>query len=356
MEEEEIAAVLLLLEERTRQRFIYDVEVTTFTYFLENAPDNQFTHFFRVDRNTFQYVLSFYQPVFERSLMRPGEGAFWLDLHNRRSRLGSRKLCATRSLAFFFRSMTEHIATFDGAVSCGMSRASASRHFDFALNIMMVLTRRIPECVIDLPKDDDSAQILADRASEYVGRYNSFIGMIDGTVMDCERPGDNVWQRHMYNGMDSKHAIKNCFVFLFDGTVACCALNFAGTCHDAKLCRFIDLDKRCEHLNAKFVFAGDCAFPSQRRVLRALAESERVTLSRDEFRIFESVSTFYSRLRLSAEWGVGGLLKCWGALVYKMPADDPEKRKLLWLVGVSLWNLRVRRMGVSQILNVYSRD
>lgn len=130
-------------------------------------------------------------------------------------------------------------------------------------------------------------------------------------------------------------------------------MNGIGSWHDARVDVLLDIDHRLQHLDEQFVVAVDTGFASSKRKIRVLNEVELSKLSLGDQARARTAGEYLTRLRIAAEWGIGGLHKAWHILVLRGYADDPTHRAVYSEVCVRLHNLRCRVMGICQIRNVF---
>jgi len=69
----------------------------------------------------------------------------------------------------------------------------------------------------------------------------------------------------------------------------------------------------------------------------------------------QAMSNAITSIRQAAEWGMGSALKCYRLLMLPLPWN-PKKRAVRLENIYRLYNLRVRRTGISQIRSVFMME
>lgn len=106
----------------------------------------------------------------------------------------------------------------------------------------------------------------------------------------------------------------------------------------------------------KMGIVSDTAFPCgeelQGRIVSPLKENELELYPEEEQFAAQAVSNAITSIRQAAEWGMGAVEKPFRRLTMPLPYD-PHKRGLRISNIFHLYNLRVRKSGISQIRSVF---
>ena len=212
---------------------------------------------------------------------------------------------------------------------------------------------------VQFPRSATAAEALAQvaerRHSAIASDGNRLIGLVDGKAFASERAGDEELQELRYSGEECQRTVA--CIFLFDGTIAAAHCNYLGTAvHDSTICRQLDLEARMRHLDSNFVVAGDSAFSAGGRMVQVLSRPELDELPDGQWEHAASLNYHLARLRVSAGWGLGCLVKAWRALLVPTASNDTIGPGLVAELCFRLHNLRARLLHRRQITPVYCAD
>ena len=102
---------------------------------------------------------------------------------------------------------------------------------------------------------------------------------------------------------------------------------------------------------------GDSAFtriPGRFEWPRKASEQLPQDPARAEFQ--KNLEEFCGKVQLSSEWGIKGIKRTWRKLSEKLPSDDGNFRKGLWLATLRLNNFQVHTMQKGQMTTVFLTD
>ena len=313
------------------------------------STDESFTKLFRFDLETFDLLLHQFGPAYNKIPMSSA------SLKPRSLR---RFFDAGDVLRMILRRLAANVDFDTLALLSGGVPETVGRSVQHGFHVLLAVLEKWTPARVSFPASNEACEELARKCVVYcANRGNvmegSFIGFLDGSIRPRERPGDDAWQEENCNGKSKKHAMKVLLIQLFDGCYANSAVNFVGTAHDAKIFRSLKLPSLMSHLSSKFVLAGDTAFASSPRIVRPLSSTELSQFSLEECSIIEAASSVLASVRIGGEWCIGGLLQLWALLKAPVPADDLVSGAIRWQLGIQLFNVRVRKMGVGQTHAVY---
>ena len=173
-----------------------------------------------------------------------------------------------------------------------------------------------------------------------------FINFEKSSVLRCVKPG---WL----------HAVKvtGVLCYGFDGTLIWGRHNYPGSWNDGEMSRRLQ-DRLCDPLFTleEGKCATDSAFPVsaglQGKIITPLKDGDLERAS-PECRVgLQAMSNAITSIRQAAEWGMGSAQKCYRILMLPLPWNSTTRARRLTNI-YRLYNLRVRRTGISQIRSVF---
>ncbi|KAF4137475.1 DDE superfamily endonuclease [Phytophthora infestans] len=190
----------------------------------------------------------------------------------------------------------------DLAVMFGRSPSALCLIFRFMVDLIYTKCSKLLalECgILSLSRCGAYAAAVVARGSP----IDRCIGFIDGTVRGIARPVRN--QRQCYNGHKRKHALKYQGVMAPDGLFIDFYGPVLGRRHDVYLLRVSEFLQRLVSVHGEsYCLYGDPAYPN-RPTLQVGFKGSR--LSRDQ----EAFNGAMSAVRVSVEWGFGGITRLW---------------------------------------------
>ena len=134
-------------------------------------------------------------------------------------------------------------------------------------------------------------------------------------------------------------------------------INAPGSWHDARIARPIYTKLR-DHTPDTYYLIADTAFPRgtnsiQGKIKASPKQGARLPQGARERQAFLAFNRELLSYRQTAEWGMRQLQGGFGRLRMPLDANDLEGRKTLLEVCIRLMQVRVRRVGISEIRNVY---
>jgi hypothetical protein len=200
-------------------------ETTPWKRLMESGTSRTFINLIGFDRETFDYLLSFFGPVYNSRS--PYEYASSADP-------ARRHLDAAGCLALI---LFWYSTTADDAVLClifGTTPAVTALYRDFGLKILAEILPLVPEAKIAFPNPGEYESIAAVIAL-YEPMVKNVIGFLDGCNLKLVDLEDKMRQNGYYNGWEETVWVSNLFVFLPSGVICFAALNYPGSWHDAKV-------------------------------------------------------------------------------------------------------------------------
>ena len=251
--------------------------------------------------------------------------------------------------------------------------ATTSRYINFSLEILLLTLRKVKDAEIRWPKGDEFeelSQIAQTRHPLLTGAF----GTIDGVNLPVQVSAEQEIENATYNGWLHAHFVSCVLAFstsgasltrlatsmanvLFAGNIIACRLNAPGSWHDSRIAQQIYAKLRDKTPEGYYLVA-DSAFPKGHDQIRGRIHApikEGTRLPADPIQRAEALA--FNRqllsLRQAAEWGNGMLQRVFGRLRVPLPIRYTRYRAILLELCFRLFNLRTRRVGLSQIRTVY---
>jgi len=141
------------------------------------------------------------------------------------------------------------------------------------------------------------------------------------------------------------------------GEIIYACLNAPGSWHDSRVARPL-YDMLAEELPVGYYLVSDTAFPQGAsrcpgKIRTPLHAGQNLPDDPGELSQVLAFNRQLVSLRQSAEWGMRALQGAFGRLRVPLPIEDIPFRQDLLEICVRLHNVRVRCVGINQILNVY---
>lgn len=182
-------------------------------------------------------------------------------------------------------------------------------------------------------------------------------GSIDGLNLPVETSDDPELENMTYNGWLHGHFCSSVFAFSATGVIIACALNAPGSWHDSRIAQRI-YDRLLDDTPDGYYLVADTAFPRgpasiQGRIQAPLKQDSRLPEDPEELNNLLRFNRQLLTYRQTAEWGMRTIQGSFGRLRLPLPIAKTQKRRELLETCARLFNLRTRRVGISQIKNTY---
>jgi hypothetical protein len=174
---------------------------------------------------------------------------------------------------------------------------------------------------------------------------------MDGLKLMLECAGDDVVQNRFYNGWTCDHYVGAVIVFCPDGTIPMCCYNVPGTVHDSNIAAIGNIyDKLGTIYN---LTGGKCTVDSAfaRNTYPFLIKSRKPSpdMTLDDIEVARDATS----MRQSSEWGMRAFQSSFPRIKDRITIEYRGQRKLMMKLMIHLYNLRTRKVGINEILNVY---
>lgn len=174
---------------------------------------------------------------------------------------------------------------------------------------------------------------------------------MDGLKLMLECAGDGVVQNRFYNGWTCDHYVGAVLVFCPDGTIPMCCYNVPGTVHDSNIAIIGNIYNKLEEIynstGGKCTVDSAFARTSYPFLIKSCNPQPDMTLNEIE------VAKDATSMRQSSEWGMRAFQASFPRIKDRITIEYRGQRKLMMKLMVHLYNLRTRKVGINQILNVY---
>lgn len=305
------------------------------------------------DYNAFQFMLGIFTPYFEKYTPWSENGEFRArNCHEKRGRkrIINAAACLGLVLAWFRFRGGEY--TLQGWF--GFTGGHANIWLRFGRRMLLKALLNVPEALVRFP-DDYQIKVYQEAIAMRHRSLTDVYCTMDGLKLRFQQGHGLTEQSMFYNGWLHGHFVTNLFVFGADGKIINAVINVPGSVHDSTLAVWGGTYRKLKSVYQRTggICCVDSAFASQRvdYLLRSAQDNSSARDVRERARMDEATS-----LRQAAEWGMraiqGSMPRLKDALKYE---NNGERRRILKLVPL-LYNLRLARVGLNQIANVYVKN
>ena len=270
--------------------------------------------------------------------------------------------CSALSL-FYVTTLTQLKVT---CLLFGVSPSTLSRYLNIGMVALNAALQTIPAAAVVWPsaeKQEEFTGLIRTRYPRLQPGFQPF-GFVDGLNLPVRESSDYFEQNANYNGWLAGCYVSSIFVYGPDGTVIWARCNMPGSWHDAHCARglFEAILETPGFVRDGMCIVGDTAFPRTAEMRGHIVtpkrqdEMDRLFLdgaTEQELVALKVAHNDATTVRQAAEWGMRQLQSGFARLRLPLPLK-PESRRLILDTCVLLHNLRVRKVGLSQIRTVYS--
>ncbi len=169
------------------------------------------------------------------------------------------------------------------------------------------------------------------------------------SYLECA--GDEDKQKKYYSDWTCDHYVSAVLVFCPDRTIPICCYNVPGMVHDSEIAL---IGKVYEKLDTIYRATGGCctvnsAFAKNNYPFLIKSKKPTVDMTPHEIRIAIGATSMCQ----SAEWGMHAFQASFPRVKDRIAFEYKGQRKMMVKLMLLLFNLRARRIGINQILNVY---
>ncbi|RDX41858.1 hypothetical protein OH76DRAFT_1458999 [Lentinus brumalis] len=273
-------------------------------------------------------------------------------------RLGRRSLDAEGALGLVLHWLSSSMRETSLQQIFAVTPATANRYLRTAVTVLLETVNRMPEAAISWPTSVLEFQALSDLITGLQPLLTGAFGAVDGLRVPVQVSSDEEIENATYSGWHHDHFINNVLTFSPEGVLIHAVLNAPGSWHDAKVAHDL-YDLLLDGATPPgFYLVADTAFPRstpaiRARIRTAVKSSDKLPTDPAERRKVAAVSRQLLSYRQSAEWGMRQLQGAFGRMRVPLPIDKADMRYSLLLLIMRMHQIRVRKVGISEIRNVY---
>ena len=232
----------------------------------------------------------------------------------------------------------------------GMTQTGTSNYLTFCTHILVRVLQGMNEARIMRPNEDLVQQYKDSVQTRHPSLENVWCTM-DGLKLMIECSSNDDEQNRFYNGWTCDHYVSAVLVFCPDGTIPICCYNVPGTIHDSNIAT---IGRIYEKLGDVYNQTGgrctvDSAFARNSYPFLVKSCKPTVDMSIDEICIAKEATS----MRQSSEWGMRAFQSSFPRIKDRIALEYRGQQKLTMKLLILLYNLRARKVGINQILNVY---
>ncbi|PPQ64806.1 hypothetical protein CVT26_002638 [Gymnopilus dilepis] len=235
--------------------------------------------------------------------------------------------------------------------------STVSRYINFALTILLSVLRRMPESEVRWPigcEFQEYNDLVVERHPLLTGAF----GTMDGLNLPVQESSNEEIENATYNGWLHAHMVSSVIAFGSTGEIIACHLNAPGSWHDARIARPI-YERLRNQTPAGYYLVTDTAFPQGTadiqgiKIKAPMKSGARLPHNRQAREQLMDMNNQLLSFRQTAEWGMRALQGSFGRLRVPLDINKNTQRGDLLETVVRLYQLRVRKVGINQIRNVY---
>lgn len=232
----------------------------------------------------------------------------------------------------------------------GMTQSSTSEYLSFCTHLLIVVLQQIDGARVRRPTDEE-IHSFKDAVKSRHPRLDGVWCTMDGLKLMLECASTEDEQNRYYNGWTCDHYIGAVLVFCPNGMIPICCYNVPGTVHDSSIAVVGNVYKKLEEVYNRSggICVCDSAFSRSNYPFIIKSGKPTVEMNINELNILEEATS----MRQSAEWGMRAFQCSFPRVKDRIPFEYKGQRKLMMKLLILLYNLRTKKVGINQILNVY---
>jgi len=313
----------------------------------ESRSDQALITMTGLDFHTFHFLLHKFKPLYDNLSPHSKDG---LIVALRKDTGRPRLMTSIDALGLVLTWTRTRGSTMVLQIIFGMTQSSVSEYLTFCTHILIHVLQGIPDSKIKRPSEEKIRQYQA-----AVYRRHPFLSDVwctmDGIKLMLECAAEDDVQNRFYNGWTCDHYIGAILVFCPDGTIPMCCYNVPGTVHDSNIALLGNIYSKLETVynqtGAKCTVDSAFARNNYPFLIKSCKPSLDMTI--DEMEIAKDATS----MRQSSEWGMRAFQASFPRIKDRITMEERGQRKLMMKLMILLYNLRTRRVGINQILNVY---
>ena len=310
------------------------------------------------DHPTFQYILDLFTPFFSAFTpwcSKQGGGVDGLQYMRRntnekrgKKRMVTAAACLGLTLAWYrFRG-----AEFVLQGWFGFTGTQTNVWLRFGRRMLVKALRTEEAAIVRFPSNESIEEWKA-IIQERHDKLHHVYCFADGLKLRFQACSGLSEQGMYYNGWQHGHYITNIFVFGATGRIIHCVVNVPGSVHDSTLCHwggtYTLLQEAFQETGG--VCCVDSAFLAG-NVDYLIKSSQDLTKARDEEHLLQLKQA--TSLRQAAEWGMRSIQSAFPRMKDAILYEEKGERAVILKLLPLLYNIRLERVGLNQILNTYA--
>ena len=232
----------------------------------------------------------------------------------------------------------------------GMTQSSTSDYLSFCTHILIVVLQQIDGARVRRPTIEE-IHSFKDAVKSRHPRFDGVWCTMDGLKLMLECTSNEDKQNRYNNGWTYDHYNGAVLVFCPNGMIPICCYNVPGTVHDSSIATIGNVYKKLEEVYNQTggICVTDSAFSRANYPFITKSGKPTVDMTIDELNILEEATS----MRQSAEWGMRAFQCSFLRAKEHIQFEYKGQRKLMMKLLILLYNLRTKKVGINQILNVY---
>jgi hypothetical protein len=313
--------------------------------------DQAFITFLGLDKKTFDYLVSLFEPFYDRLTPHSSSGMIMKikpgKILGGRPRKIDAKSCVALVLSYY---------RFKGPFFIlqgwfGITHSAISVWSLFTMKILISIIKNDKEYEIIMP-NDEKIRYYQELIKKRHPLLDGVFCVCDGLKLNLEKPRDIIIQSRFYNGWTHGHYISNLFVFGADGKIIFCVINAPGSIHDSTLAGWGGLYDILQDIYDRL--GGKCCMDSAFAALNnpciiRSSENDYHSTNARELLIHKEATS----LRQSAEWGMRAIQSAFPRVTNRIRYEEKGTRAIMMRCMVLLYNFRLKNVGLNQIQTVY---
>jgi hypothetical protein len=244
----------------------------------------------------------------------------------------------------------------------GVTSSNVSIYLRFGRRILVAVLESEPLARLSIPSDERIKECKRMIEKRHPLLKDVWCCM-DGLKLQIQKPPEDLKQGEFYNGWTHDHYVTSVFVFAPDGTIPICSFNHPGSTHDSDIAEYGGIYKKLGDVFrrnggrcvADQAFSGkkfEFVLKSSQSAAPLLWQNEDQG-NREVVAHQVAVNIEATSMRQSAEWGMRAFQSSFPRVKDRIIYETRGERRLILKSLIFLFNVRARKVGVSQIKNTY---
>jgi len=309
------------------------------------------------DHPTFQYILDLFTPFFSAftpwcSKQGGVDGLQYMRRNTNEKRGKKRMVTAAACLGLTLAWYRFRGAEFVLQGWFGFTGTQTNVWLRFGRRMLVKALRTEEAAIVRFPSNESIEEWKA-IIQERHDKLHHVYCFADGLKLRFQACSGLSEQGMYYNGWQHGHYITNIFVFGATGRIIHCVVNVPGSVHDSTLCHwggtYTLLQEAFQETGG--ICCVDSAFLAG-NVDYLIKSSQDLTKARDQEHLLQLKQA--TSLRQAAEWGMRSIQSAFPRMKDAILYEEKGERAVILKLLPLLYNIRLERVGLNQILNTYA--